>query len=179
MNTSRFAFTNPKSILGHYVHHTLIILPFALSGGFLTGSILPTVATAIIAGILIDFDHLIDYAVEVPVRNWTLRNAIAGDHLPGAKRVFVFLHGYDAVIAYAFAAGFLLSPSIGVGLAVGMLVHTATDQFDYDGHPLRYVLLYRLYRSFENSLFIHSQTGKNSASPSSRAPHIAKDAECD
>ena len=174
MTTSRFTFGGPAGILYHYIHHMVFILPFAAGVALLSGSPILTIVSAAIAGILIDLDHIVDYMVEVPPREWTLRNAVAGDHLPSAKRVFVFLHGYDTAILIGLLTGFLVNTAVGLGLAVGMLVHIATDQIDYGGHPLRYVLLFRFYRSFDNGLFIHSQSKRNPENRDSKQRNIAK-----
>lgn len=174
MTTSRFTFGDPAGILYHYIHHMVFILPFAAGAALLAESPILTLVSATVAGILIDLDHLVDYMVEVPPREWTLRNAVAGDHLPSAKRVFVLLHGYDTVILIGLLTGFLVNSAVGLGLAVGMLVHIATDQIDYDGHPLRYVLLFRFYRSFDNCLFIHSQSRRDPENHKSKQRNIAK-----
>jgi hypothetical protein len=151
-------FDKPEEILEHSIHHIIPILPVAIGAGILCGSPVQTVLVAIFSGIFIDIDHVVDYLLEVPRREWTWRSALKGDHLPSAKHVYVFLHGYDVAVLLGFISALIIGTSIAWGIVAGAVVHIATDQWDYQGHPLRYVLAFRAILRFPNDIFVHSQS---------------------
>ncbi|MEW6237607.1 MAG: hypothetical protein AB1656_19665 [Candidatus Omnitrophota bacterium] len=157
MNNQRLAFDEPQGIVQHYIFHLLPLLPLAaiLAFGFGVGAF--PILAMLAAAIFIDADHLLDYVLEVPFKEWKWRAALRGDHFPSASHAYVLFHGYDEAVVFGWMSGEIWGAAIGWSIAIGLIFHIAKDQLDYSGHPLRYVLLFRALRGFPNDIFVHSQ----------------------
>jgi hypothetical protein len=155
---SSASFEKPASFLLHYLYHIGVILPFSVGLGLISHHFWIVVLISIIVGILIDLDHFVDYFLEVPFSEWKLSDAIAGTQLPSAKRVLVIFHGYDIALFIGFCIFIFCDELLGITVALVMIVHIATDQFEYNGHPLRYIFLFRCLKGFPNSIFVHRQS---------------------
>lgn len=83
----------------------------------------------LVAGVLVDLDHLVDYAYY---------------RLRGPGRFFAPLHGWEYVLGLISSA----EPFRRL-LAAGLASHLALDQIHAPRNPLAYWVLYRLSRRFD------------------------------
>ncbi len=111
--------------------HVLISLAAGAAGWRLTGE-RGAVIAAVVAGVLPDLDHIVDYAY------YSLR----GDH-----KLILLLHGYEYVLLGAAIALSTNNRSLGVAL-FSYLVHLAVDQMENRTYWWGYSLLLRAYHKF-------------------------------
>ena len=96
----------------------------------------------LVSGVLVDVDHLIDYA-----------RTAAGGKADGGQIVLA-LHGWEQLTLLAWAEARLLGRRTGFGLTLGLLAHLLTDQLtNRVQHPLTYSVAFRGLRGFDPGLF--------------------------
>lgn len=94
---------------------------------------------SLLGGFFIDVDHVVDYVIR---RVWPSRRILV---LP--------IHSWEFATGLGLLAVFRRRPWL-TTLAVSFAVHLLMDQFSSStGHPLRYLLGYRLARGFDARLF--------------------------
>ncbi len=102
---------------------------------------------SILAGVLIDLDHLIDYYVN---HKFTLNLSAVYDACVNVDlRTLHFpLHSYElAVLAWVFISAFCLG-SLWVSAAAGFTQHIIADQISNPVEVFGYFFLYRLVHGF-------------------------------
>jgi hypothetical protein len=90
------------------------------------------VAVALIAGVLPDIDHLVDYAYY---------------HWRGEHRLLLPLHGYEFALLGAVGALRAGDKVLGIG-ALSYLIHLLADQAENRTHYFGYSLLFRVWHRF-------------------------------
>ncbi|MBI2941294.1 MAG: hypothetical protein HYY04_12740 [Chloroflexi bacterium] len=121
----------------HLATTTLVAAVLAL----LTGRRLPALG-ALVGGVLVDADHLIDLLLyqRLGPGRW-------------GNRLMLPAHGWELVGPLAWLES-RLAPGMRHAIAVGYLVHLLIDQrTNRLQHPLVYSLLYRAWRGFPTTLF--------------------------
>ena len=93
-------------------------------------------AGSVVAGVLVDGDHVLDYA-----------NALRGD----IRRILVPLHSYELGLAGLLAAFLTGWHPLLTGAALGLLAHVASDALTNRLHPLAYFLAYRVRHGFRRA----------------------------
>jgi hypothetical protein len=121
---------------------------YALGGG------VPGAAGALLAGVFIDVDHLLDYVLaEGFVLD--LKSMAHGAYFRKADRVLVLLHGYELAILIVIALTRAGKPRLGAGICAGALTHMLSDIRYYRFRPLAYSLLYRWAHGFRTEAMRH------------------------
>jgi membrane-bound metal-dependent hydrolase YbcI (DUF457 family) len=111
---------------------------------------------ALLAGSLIDADHVLDYVLgEGFVLRW--HSLTSGSYFRKRGKALVLLHSYECVIL----AGVLLIRfghfDVAVGVVAGAMTHLLSDVFYYGFTPLCYSLTYRLVHGFRLDAFKHKR----------------------
>lgn len=145
------------------IGHTIITLPIAASVYVASHDAVAAGAT-FVAGVCIDVDHGLDYFL---ARGFKVDLAAIreGAYFREAGRAIVFLHSYELILIAALSALLLGSPVLGLGVALGALVHLATDAAFYKFTPLCYSLAYRAARGFSLDAFRASTSAHRSTPP--------------
>jgi membrane-bound metal-dependent hydrolase YbcI (DUF457 family) len=110
-------------------------------------------AACLVAGVLVDLDHLFDYAMNYPWRRFHPRHFFHAFRLEVLDRVFVLLHAWELVAAVWLAAWWSGWEPMLLGAAVGLGVHLLLDQIFNAHNPAAYLLAYRLLHRFEGRRF--------------------------
>ncbi len=101
----------------------------------------PTIAP-LISGVLVDADHLVDYALQ----------RVAPE--PLGSRMILPVHGWEVVPLVALAESRLLGRRTDHGILLGLAAHFLLDQLTNDvAHPLTYSLAFRASRRFRGHFF--------------------------
>jgi hypothetical protein len=112
------------------------------------GAPVDAVVASFAGGWLIDFDHLLDYAVEHRLRpdpKFFFRTF--SEHL--YRRARIVLHGWEWPVAAAIAGIVLGGNTLLLGLAFGWFQHLVFDQITNGPTPGSYSLLWRLWHGFD------------------------------
>lgn len=91
-------------------------------------------ATALVPGVLVDVDHVLDYY------QWFIRRK--------TDRVFYLLHGWEYALLLAVAGLVLSWHPLVLGAFLGYLSHIVADQLVNKAYPLTYSLAYRARHGF-------------------------------
>ena len=117
------------------------------------GSVLALPA-AVAAGVLVDSDHLIEYA------DWYLR---------GRRRyMIVFFHAWEYVLAAGFVLAMIWFHPIFLGALLGHAGHLITDQLANRPHPFAYSIVYRISQRFN----FERLSGTNNGPTTMRNQHV-------
>ncbi len=103
------------------------------------------------AGVFIDLDHFLDYAVNFAPR-LGVRHFFGSFENHVLKKVIVFLHAWEWV-ALAIAIAFATRSGIAAGIAAGLLLHMALDQAFNRHNPCGYFISFRLANGFDGKRF--------------------------
>ena len=138
--------------------HTLISITIGGASYAATNS-LPIAAGVIATGVLVDSDHLFDYAYYLMrkkdgKRNFSIREFFASTYMKKTKRTIVPFHSYELLLPLWLLSLAFFSLPLAVWLSVSFAVHLLADQLVYHPHPLAYFLTYRILVGFtKNRLF--------------------------
>lgn len=119
------------------------------------------VVTSIIAGMLIDADHLFDYILGYltligPVLDLD-KVAALGDYFKASGKVYVPLHSLDFMWIWWFFGQklnhFFRATGIEWAIIISFTMHILVDYASYMPHPLAYFFLFRLSHSFNRDSF--------------------------
>lgn len=106
-----------------------------------------------LSGLLLDLDHLVDYLLHRPRTN-TLADLVDVCENCRLQRVVLPLHSWELAAATVCAAALVPgSPTILVGLAVGLGTHLVSDQLANPVTGSAYFLLQRWRNGFSRSAF--------------------------
>ena len=129
------------------VPHTLISVLAGTVFYTQTDSIGGSIA-CLVAGVLIDGDHLLDYYVakkRVTCRLFEL-HAFCGQEKKG--RLMLLLHSYELLAVLWLSIFMCRLNMVWVGMALGMTLHILTDHLTNPIRPLVYFIFYRLKHRF-------------------------------
>lgn len=109
---------------------------------------------AIFGGVLIDFDHFIDYYLAFRF-GWNLDYFSRGYQFLQSGKIYVLFHGWEYVILLLLAAFFvrqqLVLKSLLLAVSIGMFFHLVFDVNVNDGMKIQsYSILYRMEKNFNN-----------------------------
>lgn len=136
--------------------HLPAALAVALAAFLLTGDPL-AMAAALAWGWLLDIDHLADLAVvSVTKRRMpSLGYALRGLYFNETQRLFILLHAWEWVPAWALGLAALGRPAIGVAGAAALALHLAKDSLDHEHmRPWGYFILWRMALGFDKTRFL-------------------------
>jgi hypothetical protein len=138
------------------VEHLPASLVIGATGWLLTGDVACLFA-ALLAGWMIDADHLFDLSVYLTKTraSLSLGLVLTGSYFKLNGKVFVPLHAWELSLAMALSA-WLLEPALGWPLQCAALAHVAhlwKDQRSYNIRPLGYWFISRARRSFDHQGF--------------------------
>lgn len=128
-----------------------VITSVVCAGLYLASHSLGMAIACFVAGVLIDFDHLLDYVVNFSPR-FGVRHFFECFKDQVFDRIIVFLHAWEWV-ALAIALAAVSRSSVMIGIAAGMLLHMALDQVFNRHNPCGYFLAYRLANRFDAKRF--------------------------
>ncbi len=113
--------------------------------------------TCMIAGVLIDLDHLFDYVMNYGMRRFQIGHFFHAFKLEILKKVFVLLHAWELVaLAWLAAWYFKWQPAL-LGAAIGLGLHLLLDQIFNAHNPAAYILSYRIWHRFNGRAFYGTQ----------------------
>lgn len=118
------------------------------------------IAISLIAGLLIDIDHLFDYVIDYPRvvgPIFDLSKITLYDYMSSAGKVYVLFHSLDFIWIWWFVGRFLNSKlkvkGIEWALILPIVLHIFVDYASYTPHPLGYFLLFRIFHNFSQDRF--------------------------
>lgn len=127
--------------------HVLLSIPVALIYFYLTRDILIT-SVFILASIIIDIDHVLDYVIEY--------KRFRPKHFLKAKwwkhRMSVVLHSYEILIA-CFIVFYFTKNNIFLAFAFGAFYHVVLDMIYYRSKPIFFSFIYRAVNGFNMKVF--------------------------
>ncbi len=115
---------------------------YAALGSWQTG------AGALIAGVVLDLDHLADYALN-PLGRFRVRKFLQVCNQYRLKRFYLFAHSLEWIIPFLFLVWAWPAPDFLVGAAAGLALHMGMDMAGNGMRIQAYFLLYRLYHGFD------------------------------
>lgn len=116
-------------------------------------------SAAILSGVFVDLDHLIDYFIAFGM-NFRLDWFISGRHFIKDDKSYVFFHGWEYVVILAAAVFFLRSKtakSICMALSLGLFFHLLFDTAVYNFSPEYYSVFYRASKGFDVERLVDSE----------------------
>ena len=136
--------------------HLPAALAVALAAFWLTRD--PLAAAAALAwGWLLDADHFFDLALVSLARRRmpTVDHALRGLYFNETRRLFIPLHAWEWVPAWALALTALGRPAVGLAGAAALALHLAKDSLDHAHmRPWGYSILWRLAHGFDKTRFL-------------------------
>ncbi|HPN96160.1 MAG TPA: hypothetical protein PLK35_00175 [Candidatus Moranbacteria bacterium] len=141
--------------------HLLIHILFGLLAGFIVWRIWKKIIlsffSALLSGVAVDFDHLIDYFL-VFGADFRLDYFINGYSFLKSDKIYVLFHGWEYVIIGAALALILenkTAKTIFLALSLGLFFHLSADVF-IDNLPVKsYSLLYRAKNNFDSQKLLY------------------------
>jgi hypothetical protein len=134
--------------------HLSIHFILAISAGYLVYKIWSRLYTSLVAaligGVLIDLDHLIDYYIAFGL-NFRLDHIISGFEFLKNEKIYLFFHAWEYVAIFMILAFFLKNKSIKsifLGLAMGILLHLVVDIYLNGMTYNSYLLTKRIKNNF-------------------------------
>jgi hypothetical protein len=136
-----------------YLLHELAHLLVGLAAGLAlaaAGAGRCVIPWTLLASLLVDADHALDYALTVGPR-WDPAALLSGSYFEASRRVIVLLHSWE-LAAGLLATSHLLRGTVLagplLGLAAGLAGHLLVDQVWYRLPPATYFLLARWRHRF-------------------------------
>lgn len=113
----------------------------------------PSAIGALFAGVLIDADHFIDYYLNhgFTVNIKKIYAAIDGLKL---KRIYLFLHSYELVIALWMLGFFIPSSDLYFAISLSFTLHIFLDHIHNPVTPMGYFLFHRIRNKFDRKAFL-------------------------
>ena len=137
-----------------------VLLAGALGGvGFLSTRSTSVAVATFLAGVVVDGDHLVDYAIYWKSKGGRppLKELINGSMFRQWGKFGICLHSYELLLPLWALA--LISDSITLvsWVSFSFVVHLISDQISYPLHPLIYFFTFRLNKRFEFASLVASQ----------------------
>ena len=111
----------------------------------------PATLGCFLSGVLIDIDHYWDYYLVRKKFPFKYKDLVDFGEDLKQKKVYLFFHGYEPLLALWLLIYFLDLGVVWVGVAVGLTTHLLCDQWTNPCKPLFYFMTYRLKHRFEKS----------------------------
>ena len=118
------------------------------------------IVVSLIAGLLIDLDHLFDYAIgylSLIGPTLDLSKIVLFDYMSAAGKVFVLFHSLDFIWVWWFVGRFLNGKlkvkGIEWALILPIALHIFVDYAYYTPHPFGYFLIFRILNNFSQNRF--------------------------
>lgn len=135
--------------------HLFIHLLLSLFSGFIVWKIwklpLPSFVSALIGGVFIDIDHLLDYVFAFGLI-FNLESFLWGSQFLESDKLYVLLHAWEYVIILLILTLILRSKtakSVALALVLGIFFHLGTDVL-INGLPAKsYSIIYRIKSGFD------------------------------
>ncbi len=112
----------------------------------------PAGLACLLAGVLVDLDHLLDYVYNYGWRP-RARHFLRTFKHDILRRIIVLLHSWELAplaVLVVWRSGW---HPVGIGLLTGAAAHLALDQIFNRHNPLAYFLTYRIYHRFAGRPF--------------------------
>ena len=142
-----------------------IIASFLLAGLIFYCSRAPFPSlVALLAGVFIDLDHLIDFWSLKPKRPFSIRDFLASEQWDSQNRyIFIFLHAWEWIFLLFFFSWFYQWPLWLFSLTLSLALHLFLDALDLlfdplkesprcQGHPLTYFFVFRCVKGFKKEM---------------------------
>jgi len=143
--------------------HELIHILLATLAGFVVykiwGKLFASLLTALIGGVLIDLDHLIDYYIAFGFK-FRLNYFLSGFEFLKNEKIYEFFHAWEWVVLFILLILFFknrTAKSIFLALALGVLLHLAVDMSENGVSFMGYSFLNRLSLNFSISEIISNE----------------------
>lgn len=110
---------------------------------------------ALLAGVFIDLDHLIDFWSLKPARPFSPLDFLRMEKYEAQKKyIFIFFHGYEWLAALWITAYYFNWPLLLIALASTLSLHLFLDSINLwfiepKEHPLSYFFFFRAGRGFK------------------------------
>lgn len=112
----------------------------------------PAFLSAIIAGVVIDFDHLIDYFLAFG-GDFHLNYFLSGYQFLKTDKIYIWFHAWEYVIIFIIAAIIIKNSIVKItlfSLALGLFFHLSADCLLNEGmRPQAYSIIYRIKNNFD------------------------------
>ncbi|HBK80750.1 MAG TPA: hypothetical protein DDZ83_13945 [Nitrospinae bacterium] len=135
----------------------------ALGAGFYLASGDPASAAALGAGcFILDADHIFDFLRDQGFRKSLalLREGAVGGRRIKLRRLYLWFHSWDALLALAVYSFFFLENRPLMALLAGAAVHLGMDQIGNRGaRGLTYILAYRIWKGFRREDLVADEPG--------------------
>jgi hypothetical protein len=146
--------------------HIIVSLPIA-AGVYLWAGSWPAAAACFLAGVLIDVDHLFDFAMNHDLRR--IRHFFRIMYASNLKRVYVLLHSYELIALLWLAVLTGWGGACAIGLAVGLTQHLIFDQIFNEVHGFTYFLTARIRCGFREEALLKFSYWRPKGDPAGRA----------
>lgn len=134
------------------IHFSLSVIS-GLLVGYLTSNywaLLP----ALVAGFLVDVDHLIDYLHYSKLKKFNIKDFFSGRFFDSSGKVYVLFHGYEYAFIFLILAIFLPKLNwIFCSLSLSHLLHLLYDTLSNKPKWLTYSIIYRAINNFDHDKF--------------------------
>jgi len=113
-------------------------------------SLLISLSSTFLGGVLIDLDHFIDHLLAFGL-NFNYEYFINGEYFLRSGKTYIFFHGFEYAVLFGIAAVFIKSKKwkmILSALTFGMLSHLLIDTFLFTNPIKGYFILYRIFHGF-------------------------------
>ncbi|MEW6557556.1 MAG: hypothetical protein AB1349_09410 [Elusimicrobiota bacterium] len=102
----------------------------------------------LLAGVLIDIDHLVEYFREVGFKTDIKRFFYCCENYAFKKNILI-LHSWELFVVFSLVVFFMYPDLIIYGIYIGYSVHLVFDQLSNLSKPLTYSLIYRWKNDFQ------------------------------
>lgn len=149
-------------------------------GSYLATGSLPTALATLSIGVLMDGDHLFDYAYYLTLkkngkRSVSITEFYYSTYMEETKKTIIPFHSYELLpLLWLFSAVFFSLP-LATWLTISFLAHLITDYLTYRPHPLAYSLVYRMSKRFSKDILCSRQKENEENEPS----YYHKEKSCD
>lgn len=136
-----------------FIHHISIHIFSSLIIGFVfyfSGKNVFVILGAVVGGILIDIDHVIDYILAFGL-DIDLNKFFRGEQFLKSNKIYLILHGWELVLITAIPALVFDNPGAGhfcLGFSAALFVHLVSDVFINHMYFISYSYCYRIYKGY-------------------------------
>jgi membrane-bound metal-dependent hydrolase YbcI (DUF457 family) len=136
-------------VLRLYQHAIISIL---ISGAvFLIFKSVTASALALLSGVLIDGDHLLDYFIKIKwkLKSFSIKNFFYTYRTEDQPKYYLLLHSFELSVFFPFLLFLIGCKEAAAGVFLGYFPHMVLDRIFNGGHPFGYFLIYRAIRKFK------------------------------
>lgn len=117
-----------------------------------------TIIVAIIGGVLIDLDHLIDYFIAFGP-GFNLSQFLQSQQFEYNKKIYVLFHAFEFIPLFLLGLIFFkkkLHKALILAFTIAVLFHLLLDSVSYNLRPGVYFISYRIMHNFDIQYMINS-----------------------